>query len=113
MSRTTTILVLLQTLLVVIGFLALGVVLKIAGYPEDFTVRWGSLAVFLRERGAWLLLVPVVWVCFATGAQRLDRGMFSYRAAVIGGVCVAGVLIVLFLYAVIHPYSRPLLLHVR
>ncbi len=86
---------------------------KIAGYPDDFTVRWNPLAVFLRQHGGWLLLLPVLWVFFATPAEHLDRGIFSQRIAFVAGVCIAGLIIVLFLYAVLFPYSRPFLFHVR
>src|SRR5687768_16684300 len=55
MSRTTTILALIQTLLVIGGFFALGAVLKMSGYPDALAVRWNPLAVFLREHGVWLL----------------------------------------------------------
>jgi hypothetical protein len=107
MSRTTTILSLVQTLLVILGFFALGAVLKMSGYPDQLGVRWNPLAVFLREHGAWLLLLPVLWVFFATLAQRVDRGFFSYRFACIIGLCIAGVIIALFLYAAVFPYTRP------
>jgi hypothetical protein len=74
MSRTTTILALLQTLLVIVGFFALGTVLRMTGYPDALAVRWNPLAVVLREHGVWLLLLPVLWVLFATSAQRSTVG---------------------------------------
>ena len=113
MSRTTTILALSQTLLVIIGFFALGAVLKMSGYPDALAVRWNPLAVFLREHGFWLLLLPVLWVSFATSAQHLDRGFLSYRIACFVGVGVALATIALFLVATVFPYSRPLLIHVQ
>jgi hypothetical protein len=113
MSRTTTILALLQTLLVIVGFFALGVVLKMSGYPDAIAVRWNPLALFLREHGAWLLLLPVLWVFFATSAQRIDRGFLSYHIACVVGLCIAGLTIVLFLYAAVFPFTRLLLFHAR
>ena len=113
MPRTTTILALLQTVLVVVGFIALGAVLKMSGYPDTPAVRWNPLAVFLREHGVWLLLLPVLWVAFATSAQRRDRGFLSYRIACVIGLCIAAITIMVFLYAAVFPYTRPLFLHVR
>ncbi len=110
MSRTTTILALFQVSLLILGFFALGAVLKISGYPDTPTVRWNPLAVFLREHGFWLLFVPVLWVCAATSAQHHDRGFLSYRLASILGLCIAGATIALFLFAAVFPYTRPLLL---
>ena len=113
MSRTTTFLALLQTVLVILGFIVLGAVLKISGYPDTLAVRWNPLTVFLREHGVWLLLLPVLWVAFATAAQRLDRGFMSYRIACVVGLCIAAITIVLFLYAAVFPYTRPFFLHLR
>jgi hypothetical protein len=107
MSRPTTILVLLQTLLIIVGFFVLGVVLKISGYPHELGVRWNPLAVFLREHGLWLLVTSIVWVFFALAAERLDRGFFSYRLACVIGLCIASLTIVAFLYAAVFPYTRP------
>ena len=98
MSRTTTILALLQTFLVVTGFFVVGVVLKWSGYPDSPVVRWNPLAVFLREHGLWLLFLPVLWVVLATSAQRLNLGFLSYRVACVIGLCVAGMTIALFFY---------------
>jgi hypothetical protein len=108
MSRTTTILGLLQLVLLIVGFTALGIVLKFCGYPgEDLGVRWNRLAVLLREHGGWLVLLPVLWLCHAITAQRLDRGVFSYRLTCIIGFCIIAVIIALFFYAAIFPYTRP------
>ena len=112
MSRTTTILALLQTLIVIVGFFALGVVLKMGSYPDNPVVRWNPLAVFLREHGTWLLLLPILWVCFSAQAERVDRGILSSRISFIIGVCIAAVTIGAFLYAAVFPYTRPLFLHV-
>lgn len=35
MSRIITVLALAQTMLIVVGFIALGIVFKIAGYPDE------------------------------------------------------------------------------
>jgi len=109
MSRTTAILALVQVLLVVLGFFALGIVLKGCGYPHTIEVRWNPLAVLLREHGIWLLFLPLVWVVFAISAQRIERNVFSPRVAFITGLSIASAITALFLYAAIFPYTRPLL----
>jgi len=111
MSRTTTILSLAQTFLVVVGFLALGIVLKMAGWPHDDTVRWSPFAVFLRQHGFFLLVLPVVWTIYGVSAERADRGVLSYRAACIVGICMAVSIISVFIYAACFPYTRPLLIY--
>ena len=108
MGRTTTYVAVLQSAVIVLGFLALGIVLKFCGYPNSFGVRWNPLAVFLREHGIWLLAAPLFWTVFAVKARQLDRGIFSERVAFVSGVCLAGVITLTFLYAAVFPYTRPL-----
>lgn len=103
MPRAITFLALLQTMLIVAGFCALGIVLKISGYPAVEHVRWNPLAVALREHGMWLLLLPVLWVVFATMARRIDRGFFSDRSAYILGATLSCLIIGMFLYACVAP----------
>ncbi len=107
MSRTTTILALLQTFLVIVGFFALGAVLKMTGYPESGFVRWNPLAVFLREHGLWLLLLPVIWVVLATSAQRLNLRYLSDRVALVMGLAITGITIALFFYAAVFHLHHP------
>ena len=91
MSRTTTFIAVLQTTLVVVGFLILPGIFKLWGYPNEpleyYGYRWNPLSLWLRQYGPWLLVLPVFWVVFATTAQRRDRGFFSQRLAVIGIPC--------------------------
>jgi hypothetical protein len=113
MSRTTASLALAQTLLVVLGFFGLGIVLKVSGYPDYIGVRWNPLAVSLRQHGMWLIFLPILWVILATRAERHDRGILSYRVVWLAGVCIAGSIIALFLYAAIFPYSFPIVIQIR
>ena len=47
MSRTITILGLIQTILIIIGFFGLGIVMKIDGYQHPvFGVNWSPLTLF-------------------------------------------------------------------
>jgi hypothetical protein len=107
MPRTTLILALIQMLLAVLGFVALGCVLWMAGYPDNPSVRWNPLAAFLREHGVWLLLLPPLWMAFATYAQKVDRGALSYSVACAVGIGLAALIIALYLYAAVFPYTRP------
>ena len=55
---------LLQVLAVVVGFFALGILMKMNGYPDEVSIRWRPLARGLREYGAYLLLVPLLSPAF-------------------------------------------------
>jgi hypothetical protein len=98
---------LLQTALVVCGFVGLGAVLKLNAYPEDFggMVRWNRLAVFLRHHGLWLMLAPTFWVLLATYVQQLERGWRTSRVAFGLGLLLAALILAGFFYAAIFPFT--------
>ncbi|MES2597934.1 MAG: hypothetical protein V4662_21555 [Verrucomicrobiota bacterium] len=107
MSRTTTIIALVQTLVVVLGFVAVGLVLKASGYPDNpGWVRWNQVAVFLRHHGGWLMLVPILWTYAATVALNDDRSRVSYSMMVVVGIAFAIVAGIAFMYASVCPFTR-------
>lgn len=115
MSRPTTFIALAQTILIVACRIGLAVVLKVHGYKPngggmDPTIRWSPLAVFLREHGLWLLLLPLLWVGYATWARRVDRGFIGrYRTACVVGIMVAALVLAAFFWAIAFPYTRSFL----
>ena len=109
MSRTITILGLVQLLLVILGFFGLSIVMKMNGYPsEDFGIRWNPLALLLRRHGLMLLLVPAAWTVFAVLSQSWRRFIFSLDVWAVIGIVIALAIIALFIYACVDPYSRPI-----
>lgn len=112
-SRTTTILGLVQTVVVITGLSILGIVFRLSGYPDAVEVRWNPLAVSLREHGAWLLALPAIWVAVAAVAERDEQPFWVPWAAKAVGVAIAVVSIGLFPYAAVFPYTRPLLFYIR
>ena len=113
MSRTITILGLVQMLGVILGFFGLGIVLKMAGYhsehTEDFGIRWNPVALMLRRHGLILLFVPVVWTVLAAVSQNRRRFIFTLDVWAILGIVFSITILGLFLYACVYPYTRPML----
>jgi hypothetical protein len=109
MSRQTTVLGLIQLLLVVSGFFGLGIVMKINGYPESMGIRWISLALFLRLHGLFFLLIPVLWVVCAGLSASREKFILSYIGWWAVGIVNSLLLALLFIYAMVFPYTRPLL----
>ena len=106
MARSTTIIALVQTLVVIGGFVAVGVVLKAAGYPENpMWVRWNPAAVFLRHYGGWLLLVPIIWTYCAGATLRNDDSRFSYSTLVVLGIAFAVVTMITFVDTAVFPFT--------
>ena len=101
---------LVMLLLTVLGYVAVGVVLKMNGYPDNPMVRWTPLAVSLRQHGYWLLFVPLIWAIYAIIASRIDRGIMSFGLAFATGAILICVILLLFLLALFNPFTRPLLI---
>ena len=110
-ARTNTIVALVQTLVVITGFVAVGIILKASGYPGNpMWVRWNPLAVFLRHYGGWLLLVPILWNYWAGTTLQSEDRRCSYLTVVVLGIGFAVAAMIVFIYAAVHPFTRPLLI---
>lgn len=110
MPRSLTFLGIFQLACLLIGFLALGIVLKMCGYPEEHPViRWSPFAILLRSYGLWLILLPALWITYAVYSCRRDEGIFSKKISVLVGVVLSGAIILSFLYAAVFPFSRVML----
>ncbi|HWL53014.1 MAG TPA: hypothetical protein VNQ90_11300 [Chthoniobacteraceae bacterium] len=109
MSRAITFLGIFQVVCLVIGHFALGMILKLHGYPNAYPgAQWSPLALFLRTHGALLLVIPGLWTFFAVVLARRNRGLFSEKFAMLAGVAISIALILSFLYAAAFPYGRAL-----
>lgn len=107
MPRSLMFLGILQIACLLVGFFALGIILKVSGYPEDLPmIRWSPLAIYLRTHGLWLLALPAVWVIYAVYSARSDKGVFSVKISIIVGFLLSAAIILSFLYAAIFPFSR-------
>ncbi len=111
MSRNIIKLALIQLLLVILGFFALGIVLKLEGYPHDppfpaslARAVWSPIALFLRRHGLILLFIPIVWTVFASLSQN-RRIVFSFAVWLVIGIVLSIIIIGLFIYACTHRYA--------
>ncbi len=111
MPRAVAYIALVQLLLVIAGFVVLGIVLKVAGYPDFAGYHWNPLAVLLRKHGLWFLVAPVLWALFAIAAEHLHHPFFSQRLVLFSGVAWAGIVTALFFYAAVFPYTISLIFH--
>jgi hypothetical protein len=108
--RSLTFLGIFQIACLLIGFFALGIVLKLCGYPEGLPMtRWSPFAIFLRSHGLWLLVAPALWITYATYSSRVDQGIFSEKISILVGLVLSGAIILSFLYAAIFPFTRIML----
>lgn len=107
MSRENTISGLVLTLVLVLAYIALGILLKFEGYPDQSYLRWNPIAVGLRTYGLWSLVLPVLFVLFAVFAEDQDRWFTVARVGLSLVVIAIVVLAVLYFMAFLKPYTRP------
>ena len=96
--RIQTILVLIQSGIIVVGSLLTGVILKAMGYPDRFQQIPLKL-LFVRNWGFLLILIPLVW---AGGTIWMERSQpwHTKRWTMVSGLCLAAWL-VLFMAKVV------------
>ncbi|CAN5555981.1 hypothetical protein BH09VER1_BH09VER1_38180 [soil metagenome] len=104
-SRAITILGLVQVAMILLGFLALGVIIKIFGEHPDM-VELSPLASVLRQYSMLLLALPVLWICYALWAAQVDRGVLSVRLSIVVGTLVAAAIPIAFLLAAAFPIKK-------
>jgi hypothetical protein len=108
-AQTIALLGLVQVLLIVLGWAAVTVVLRFHGFPDNPTVRWNPLSVWLREWG-WLFLVLVVlWTIYAAAATTTGSRLLSPGIAALCGGLILALALSLFGYAAVAPVTHPLL----
>lgn len=104
---------LLQVFAIVAGFLALGIVMRINGWPDETLIRWNPLARGLRRHGVWLLIVPVIWMVITVLIWSIEKGELVFGFAIGFGYLFAIVILILFLWAAMNSYRRPLLFQMK
>jgi len=110
MPRVVVVIVVVQASCVLLGFFALGFMLKMYGYPDNEAVRWHADAVFLRSYGGWGILMPFFWGTYALVAYQRDRGWLSFDASLVVGALLTIVTALAFVFAAVDSFTVPLLI---
>jgi hypothetical protein len=92
-------------------FIALGISMKMEGYPDHVNpfIRWRPVALFLREHGLALLLLIAVWAVAAAVLAHQQEHPTRARVVLAVGSAMAVVLAAAFMTYATSPYTRPLL----
>ena len=104
-ARPITTIALTQVALVIISFFGLAAFMKLQGYPTSHSGGWNPLALFLRQRGLWMLLVPVLWTLSCLLAERRAPRFWTDRHTLLLGLTTALAIFLLFVYAASHTGS--------
>ena len=104
--KTIIILTLAQTLVIFLANVALGMTLKLYGYPDknELVRHWNALPIALREHGHWFLLLPIVWAAFASFANQSGRTTIWGRLSLAMCIAVFLIPVVLTVCAIRNPY---------
>jgi hypothetical protein len=88
--RAISIITLIQAGVTVGGVLMITAILKLKGYGQGEVPDWffRSDAVFMRNSGFTLLLIPAFWALLATALARLQVNQWVQLATLIGGVAI-------------------------
>lgn len=109
MNKFILIIGLFQVLTVVVGVLAVRLILKMSGYPDDVTLVWNPASIFLRDTGIVLLLFPILWVPLAAFANHPPtRGWVATLLNITGLIILIG-LVLFCCWGSAHSYTRPVL----
>jgi hypothetical protein len=101
-----------QALAVILGFFGLGIILRHYGYPDEppqgissFGVyHWTYLALFLRQQGLILLLLPLIWIVCAAISENRTRFVFPFGFWMILGALIPCTIVMTFFYAIFRPF---------
>ena len=108
-ARPIVILAVLQITTIVLGFVALGFVLKSFGWGRpDVTFRFSEWAVFLRRYSPMFLLVPGLWTVLSLWVESRDSGSPLSTGFLIAGGALAVLFLFAYLTAILSPGYQPL-----
>lgn len=102
--RLQTIFVILQVLVIMIGSLVTGGMMKIMGYDDAFSERWSPFLRFIRNWGFLLILIPLAWTIFTVALEQRAY-WYSKRWTMGSGLLVLALLGWLLLQAMLGAIS--------
>ncbi len=82
-----TVLASMQIVVILFGFMATGLILKAAGYP-DIGYPINGRILFVRHFGALFLIAPVIWVFVTVALERRTENRFTKRWSVVSGLAL-------------------------
>ncbi|MBK1792211.1 hypothetical protein [Persicirhabdus sediminis] len=90
----------LNTALILSGSMVVATLLKLRGFPER-NYDWPLLAVFVRNWGFILVILPAIWVTISISLERNAQSNFSTRSSLISGLLLFAGLAVLIIIVVV------------
>ena len=88
-----------QFVFVSIGLLTVNVLLKAGGFAQNVEDTFPGFSVWMARDGAWLFILPMLWVAVALFCEQAIRGTIAEKLARASGVLVAIAIFAAYFYA--------------
>jgi len=88
-----------QFVFVSLGLLTVNVLLKAGGFAQNVEDTFPGFSVWMARDGAWLFILPMLWVAVALFCEQAIRGTVAEKLARASGVLVAIAIFAAYFYA--------------
>ena len=88
-----------QFVFVSLGLLTVNVLLKAGGFAQNVEDTFPGFSVWMARDGAWLFILPMLWVAVALFCEQAIHGTFAEKLARASGVLVAIAIFAAYFYA--------------
>ena len=88
-----------QFVFVSLGLLTVNVLLKAGGFAQNVEDTFPGFSVWMARDGAWLFILPMLWVAVALFCEQAIRGTVAEKFARASGVLVAIAIFAAYFYA--------------
>jgi len=88
-----------QFVFVSLGLLTVNVLLKAGGFAQNVEAAFPAFSVWMARDGAWLFVLPMLWVAVALLCEQAIRGTIAEKFARATGVMVAAAIFAAYFYA--------------
>lgn len=88
-----------QFVFVSLGLLTVNVLLKAGGFAQNVEATFPAFSVWMGRDGAWLFVLPMLWVAVALLCEQAIRGTLAEKIARATGVIVAVAIFAAYFYA--------------
>jgi hypothetical protein len=88
-----------QFVFVSLGLLSVNVLLKAGGFAQNVEATFPAFSVWMARDGAWIFVLPMLWVALALLCEQAIRGTLAEKFARATGVIVSVAIFAAYFYA--------------
>ena len=88
-----------QFVFISLGLLTVNVLLKAGGFAANVESSFPAFSVWMARDGAWLFILPMLWVALALFVEQAIRGTKAEKMARASGVFIAIAIFAAYFYA--------------